>query len=191
MRKLIIALFCSLVVLALSGCGSQESKVMEQPKENQQAVNDDFRDNNDYSNEAEPAQDHSTYSLTVSANCTQVSKEPDPGYGTKYGFRIDAEGTAAGSDVSARLQFYTWPGVQAQLSCGSWSTDVSNDMFEDYAVCKRSAGQPATTAWSGSFSNYYTYKPGSNVGEVRAFMYDFPRGADRASRIVTVTCNAQ
>lgn len=113
---------------------------------------------------------------------------------TSYYFTVTASGTASAPDVGGRVQFFLTRGgngsfgLQTQLNCGAWSAEVDNDPLNDYAFCRRGAGQPATTTWSGTFAEHRETRRGIHPVELQASMFDGTSGTSRATERVAGTC---
>lgn len=141
-----------------------------------------------------PSPGTSGYSAAISAiSCRHVRTDSRAEY-----FTITASGTAAAADVGGRVQFHfgflgvdglmTYMPLEAQLSCGSWSPEVNNGAFDEYALCRRTAGQPATTAWSATFSNYSRTTRGRHTAELAATPWDL--NGSRSTQRAPVTCTS-
>jgi hypothetical protein len=115
--------------------------------------------------------------------CSEVSRRE----GT-VNFTVSASGTATVPTVGATVEFGTWPGVASRLDCGSWTAEVSNDIFNDYARCRRRTGQPETTNWAGAFANYTAGDRSLPIRtQVGVATYD-PSGGRRSIRNEQVIC---
>jgi hypothetical protein len=134
-----------------------------------------------------PVPNPGTYAVAVAnASCRYVRTDAS-GDPTRYHFAIVASGTATAPDVGGRLHLGLWFGLQTDaLSCGGWTPEYTNDIFSESVVCRRPSGQPATTTWNGSFSNYYVTRRGTHSVPIRAAMWDLR--TDRATHNATVTC---